>query len=100
LEGLWTELMKARENSLHDLETWLGDDHNLVVLCEQLERDPKRYGGDETVQKFTALARQEQAELRARSQSVGERIYEEKPKAFVRNLSKLWQIWEQDDSRD
>jgi CHAD domain-containing protein len=94
MEALWTELMEAREHSLHDLETWLGDDHNLVVLCDQLEQDPERYGGGNAVQMFTALAHEEQNDLRARSKALGERIYEEKPNEFVRNLSKLWDIWQ------
>ncbi|MBV9269023.1 MAG: CHAD domain-containing protein [Acidobacteriaceae bacterium] len=93
LESLWTEMMEARENSLHDLETWLGDDHNLVVLCEQLEQDSDGFGGQDTVQLFSALARQEQGELRKKSESLGQRVYEEKPKEFVRNVSKLWDVW-------
>ena len=34
LESLWTGVMSAYEKSLKDLETWLGNDHNLVVLRE------------------------------------------------------------------
>ena len=94
LESLWTEVMQARENGLHDLETWLGDDHNLVVLCEQIASDPDRYGGEQDVKLFVALAAEHQKELREKSLSLGQRVYEEKPKAFVGNLEKLWDAWQ------
>ena len=40
LEGLWTDVMQAHEKSLKDLETWLGDDHNLAVLRERISPSP------------------------------------------------------------
>src|SRR5256885_2218 len=41
LENLWTDVMEGYETSLKDVETWLGDDHNLVVLGEALLSDPE-----------------------------------------------------------
>src|SRR5882724_1355823 len=41
LENLWTDVMVGYEKSLKDVETWLGDDHNLVVLGEALLSDPE-----------------------------------------------------------
>lgn len=36
--------MKGYEASLKDVETWLGDDHNLVILRERLvEEKPRRW---------------------------------------------------------
>jgi CHAD domain-containing protein len=96
LESLWTEAMQAREHSLHDLETWLGDDHNLVVLCAKLKDEPQKYGDDKTVRLFLALLEQEQKELREKSVSLGERIYERKPRRFVQDLHKLWDAWQQE----
>ncbi len=94
MESLWTEVMQAREAGLHDLETWLGDDHNLVVLCDRLRKDPDRYGGEGDVQLFTTLAHEQQNELRAKAKSLGERVYEQKPKLFVRDIEKLWDAWQ------
>lgn len=94
VESLWTEVLQARESSLKDLETWLGDDHNLVVLHEKLNADPKRYGGEENVHLFTALMDDYSKELREKSLSLGERIYEQKPKLIVREMSKLWDAWQ------
>ncbi len=95
IESLWTEVMQAEEQSLHDLETWLGDDHNLVVLCEKLNKEPEKYGDEENVRLFRALIGQEQKELREKSFSLGERVYERKPRRFVQDTEKLWDAWQQ-----
>ena len=95
LESLWTEVMQAHEASLHELETWLGDDHNLVVLCGKLEKAPEQFGGEENVKLFLALAAEEQKELREKSLSLGERVYERKSRRFVRDMEKLWDAWQQ-----
>ena len=94
LESVWTEVMQAHEASIKDLEQWLGDDHNLVVLREQLENEPDRYGGEEEIRTFVSLADQRQKELREEAISVGLRVYEQKPKQFVADLSKLWDAWQ------
>jgi CHAD domain-containing protein len=96
LESLWTEAQQARESSLHDLETWLGDDHNLVLLCEQMQKDPDRYGGSLNLPWFLSLATRHQQELRSNSLALGQRLYEERPRDFVRRMEKLWDVWQQD----
>jgi CHAD domain-containing protein len=94
LESVWTEVLQAREAALKDLETWLGDDHNLVVLREKLHADPDQYGGERNVQLFSSLMEEYSKELREKSLSLGERIYEQKPKLLVREMSKLWDAWQ------
>lgn len=95
LESLWTDVMQAREGSLKDLETWLGDDHNLVVLRGKLEEGPEGFGEARDIQLFLSLVDQHQKELRGNALSLGQRIYEEKPRQFTRNVSKLWDAWQQ-----
>ncbi len=93
LEGVWTSVMEAHEKSLKDLETWLGDDHNLVVLREKLEANPERYGGEAVVPGFLAVVAEHQNKLRGNSTSLGERVYSEKPRVFVHNIGRLWKTW-------
>ncbi len=93
LENLWTEIMEAHESSLKQLETWLGDDHNLVLLREKLRNKPEAFGGEAAVTAFLSLAEQHQKELRGNSISLGHRVYAEKPSVFVRNLGQLWDAW-------
>jgi CHAD domain-containing protein len=94
LEDLWTEVATAYEGSLHDLETWLGEDHNSVVLLEKVTSEPKAFGDDKSVELFTQLVKEYQKELRDNSRSLGDRIYEETPKRFVRRMKHLWEAWQ------
>ncbi len=86
--------MQAHEASLKNLETWLGDDHNLVVLCDKLHKEPEKYGDAKDIQLFLTLAGTYQKELRENAISLGQRVYEEKPRQFTQNLSKLWDAWQ------
>lgn len=85
IESWCTEPLKSRTASLKDLETWLGEHHNLAVLEEKLAIEPG-------IQLFLALAANEQRELERNSISLGQRLYEQKPKQFVRGLSKLFEV--------
>jgi CHAD domain-containing protein len=94
LENVWTEVMQAHEASLKNLETWLGDDHNLVVLREELGSKPEDYGDQKDIELFLTLAGEYQKELREKAMSLGQRVYEEKPRQFTKNIAKLWDAWQ------
>lgn len=93
LQSAWSEVLEAREASLKDLETWLGDDHNLTVLCEKIQQDPSSFGEVADTDLFLALSRQYQNELRQNALSLGERVYGEKSGRFTRSLGQLWDAW-------
>ncbi|HWF09916.1 MAG TPA: CHAD domain-containing protein [Bryobacteraceae bacterium] len=93
LEDLWTGVMVAYEKSLKDLETWLGDDHNLAVLRDRVVAEPSFYGADRDVERFLDLVDKRQKELRDRSVSLAARVYEEKPRDFDRRMRHLWDTW-------
>ncbi len=96
LENLWTDVMQAHESSLKDLETWLGDDHNLAVLRTKVEESPQNFGDQSGIDAFLALAAQHEQELRSNSIALAHRVYAEKPRLFVRNLSQLWKAWREE----
>ena len=77
LEDLWTEWMQGYEASLKDAETWLGDDHNLVILRELLIREPGLFG--KSIELVVDRIGRQQRKLRTNAESLGERIYREKP---------------------
>jgi CHAD domain-containing protein len=93
LENLWTDMMSAYEKSLKDLETWLGDDHNLVVLKERVLSEPAFYGRQEDIELLLELVEKHQKELRDKSLALAERIYEEKPRALTQHMRHLWDTW-------
>jgi len=94
LEGLWTDVMHAYEKSLKDLETWLGDDHNLVLLRERIVAEPDFYGKETDVDLLLSLIDKYQKELRENALSLGQRVYEEKPRQFRNRMKGLWQAWQ------
>jgi CHAD domain-containing protein len=94
LENIWTEVMEARESSLKRLETWLGDDHTLTVLCKQISDDREKFGTAGDVDLFLTLASKKQDELRKKALSLGRRIYGEKPNTMTARLSQLWEAWQ------
>jgi CHAD domain-containing protein len=93
LEDLWTDMIKAAEKSLKDLETQLGNDHNLVVLSETILADPAFYGEKKDIDLTLHLIEKYQKELREQSLVLAARIYDEKPRAFTRRMAGLWDTW-------
>jgi CHAD domain-containing protein len=94
LEDLWTEVMLAYEKSLKQLETWLGDCHNLVVLRQKILAEPEFYGNGKETGLFLSLWDRFERDLHGNALSLGERIYAEKPRQFTRRLGHLWNVWQ------
>jgi hypothetical protein len=86
--------MCAREASLKEIETWLGDDHNLVVLCEMMRNGDARFGGPEEIEFMSPILEHVQKELRQRAISFAERVYQQKPRVFTREIERLWDSWQ------
>jgi CHAD domain-containing protein len=93
LENVWTDVLLGYENSLKVLETWLGDDHNLVLLHDRLVADPESYGDEKTIDLVLRSIDKYQKELRDNAESFGNRIHLEGPRRFTRRMRKLWQEW-------
>jgi CHAD domain-containing protein len=95
LESLWTDVMRAYEKTLKDLETWLGNDHNLAVLRENILAEPAFFGAKEETDLMLDLIDRYQTELRGASVALAERIYAEKTGEFVTRMQHLWDAWKQ-----
>lgn len=96
LSELWAGTKESRADCLHALESSLGDDHNLEVLCCELAENPDRYGGEAPVGLFVASARAKQKALRRRALELGGRLYQQKPKSFVRDFERMWHVWQKE----
>jgi CHAD domain-containing protein len=93
LESVWSDVMIAYEKSLKELETWLGEDHNLVVLRDKVAAEPLAFGSGRDVGLLMELIDKHQKELRDNAMSLGARIYQEKAGQFTRRLEHLWDAW-------
>jgi len=90
LEGTWTEATRSYERSLKELETCLGDDHNLVILRDRLAA---LGSAPEPAGLLTAVDNR-QKQLRDRALHLGERLYAPKPSEFVGHAEELWDSWQ------
>jgi len=95
LEESWTPEMRRHEARLKDLETWLGDDHNLAVLIEKLKANPSRFGSAKAVKAFTQAGVEHQNELQRKAIELGHELYAQKPGAFVQAAREMWNAWQQ-----
>ncbi|MGC2656534.1 MAG: CHAD domain-containing protein [Bryobacteraceae bacterium] len=90
LECSWTEMMRAYADQLKVLQEWLGDDHNLTVMRDVLLSELNFDPGDATMRQLLPSMIEEQEKLRARSFSLGRRIYADKPRILTGRFESLW----------
>ncbi len=77
------ENMANREKRLKRLETWLGNDHNLVVLRSRIVAEPSLYGNEEDIRLFLRLIGKYRKKLCAKAIPLAGRIYDKKPQRLM-----------------
>jgi len=96
VEGCSSEIRKDAR-ALHQAETWLGDDHNLVVLCRELSKGTSLCD----LERLRRAANRIQCELRRKAIARTGRIYRAEPGVFLRRVKRAWRAWQrQTSSRD
>jgi CHAD domain-containing protein len=80
--------IRGQAKDLHRLSDLLGDDHDLGVLGHRLTDDSLPAAAD--VDGIVGLIEHRRDELQAEAFTLGERIYAEKPAAFVSRLRRSW----------
>ena len=77
--------MQAVGDEAHELANRLGDDHDLAMLAgwvrEHVEAEPE----------FFEAVERRRSELQDEAMALGERLYADKPSAYVRRLRRLWE---------
>ena len=88
LSRAWPEYFSIRIAACRELAEDLGDDHDLSVLIDMVERR-----GGETIDQATVvqLARNRQAGLRAAAFALTQRLFAERPAAFTRRVKHYWE---------
>src|SRR5262245_8605176 len=102
VKALWYELRLLEECSprikhdlsmLHHAETWLGDDHNLVVLCAELSNNASICDGIVDLNRLRLMVNRYQCDLREKAIASVEAIYRRKSGAYARGLKRAWKTW-------
>jgi CHAD domain-containing protein len=104
LESSWPQLIEALADEVHTLSDHLGDDHDLALLSRLFQegavdrmvsirglRDQE--DGAERLAVLLGLIARRRKELQAAAWPLAERIYVEKPKAFVKRIAGYWRVW-------
>jgi adenylate cyclase len=97
LAPLWPEVLSGYSKSAKELEQYLGDDHNLAVLADVLNRENGRDGPFKLIAGF---AEKKQAKLRHKAKLVADRLYAEPPKVWRKRLNLNWQSWQSENQSD
>lgn len=84
LRHVWPEMMKPYAEVLSTLSHALGDHHDLHVLREMLVSSLGR---------TLTIIETRQAELQSQAESIGARVYAEKPDAWLARMRKYWTAW-------
>ncbi len=92
LHPIWPDLLSPLANALDDLSDLLGQEHDLAELKLAIQVLPDVDYSTERVQFLFSIIWQQRNELQARAQPLGERIYQEKPSAFVARIGDYWRI--------
>jgi CHAD domain-containing protein len=103
VKDLWYQLRLIRDadaqvvgslaDHAHDLSDHLGDDHDLALLREEVGRRRDAFTVAGHQRNLRELIDRRRGELQFAATSLGERIYAEKPKKFVKRLEKRFDAW-------
>jgi CHAD domain-containing protein len=96
LEKLWSDVLRGYGKSLKELETHLGDDHNLALLQQVITQSPKVYGTDSEVERVLKAIEKSQKDLRDQAISTARRVYAEPPSRIADRIENLWKLWTKD----
>jgi len=89
-EEFWDREMKQRAGDARDLESCLGDEHNISILRERMVADVETTCDRRHAQHFIALLDDRARALRQRALEIGRPLYATKPREFGHGLNKLW----------
>jgi len=103
IKSLWYELrlfepadaaVTRDVRALHRAESWLGDDHNVVVLCTALSRDGSRRTRPISIEQLKGAADRYHQLARRRAIKSASRIYTRKSDRYLRDLKRAWRKWQ------
>jgi len=92
VRGSWPAVVGELAGQAHELADLLGAHHDLTVLGEDLRARAQLANGEALA---AAIARR-QDELLDDALRLGERIYAEKPRAFLRRHRAYWECWREE----
>lgn len=95
LNPAWENILDELADELHDLSDYLGDDHDLAIFKKTISKHPDWFQSDRELELLSGMVRQRRNALQESAFPLGEKIFAEKPKDFVKRIRIYWQAWEE-----
>jgi CHAD domain-containing protein len=105
IKALWYQLRLLERSGpdvrkdvrvLHQAETWLGEDHDVVVLCEELSTDTSLCD----LARLRAAADRYQCDLRRKAIARTAPIFARTSGQYVRRIKRAWKGWQRRQNGD
>jgi CHAD domain-containing protein len=90
-----SEMLASLADHAHDLSDHLGDDHDLALLRDVVQRRRAAFADLDHKRHLLEEIDQRRGELQFAAISLGERIYADKPKRFTKGTQRQWNAWRQ-----
>jgi CHAD domain-containing protein len=87
------QMLGSLADHAHDLSDHLGDDHDLALLRETVQRRRTAFSDPGDKRHLLEEIDARRGELQFAAISLAERIYAEKPKRFTKRIEKRWEGW-------
>jgi CHAD domain-containing protein len=87
------QMLGSLADHAHDLSDHLGDDHDLALLRETVQRRRAAFSDPGDKRHLLEEIDARRGELQFAAISLAERIYAEKPKRFTKRIEKRWEAW-------
>ena len=100
LRKSWPEVFDGYIAALDQLETALGDDHNLVLLEQFLANQSGASGSEEALEALRTAIRDRREELLGAARESGRRIYSERAGVMLKRTARAWKAWHRDKDED
>ncbi|MBD1915060.1 MULTISPECIES: CHAD domain-containing protein [Cyanophyceae] len=92
LKQAWPPVMETFGSETHYLSELLGDGHDIAVLQHFLQHPPSEVALSDThLTVLMPLLAHRQEKLHRQAKDLGEKLYSEKPKTFIRRIHSYWQ---------
>jgi CHAD domain-containing protein len=92
LTPCWRSELSDRAELARHLSQILGDDHDLAQLCKLVSAPTMVFASPAETAAFIKRCRKRQRTLRQEAQSLGARLFVEKPKPFTARIEAYWDV--------
>jgi CHAD domain-containing protein len=94
LRNLWPPVFKRLKGELDTLGDLLGKEHDLTVMRNVMLKNVHGAIVQADLQAFLALIEEREFQLQAEAETIGRRIYAERPRDFIRRVFVYWDTWQ------